>query len=259
MGSQHSSRWTNAALCAMVRGRMRQVQSYSRLLLVAAVAVAAAAVACTGSSNAPEVGAPPAADTAEQEPEGTGSAVRPDAAAESGTSPGPNANAFCELTKSYFVDCGNASELSCGAAGFDAWCSKNDKLNSDAFREAEEHCLTTKNCDGTARRTCDYDRYNSAKQTASQKALVKAYCQTCEPLGVADCEQRSIHFDKSGGLDAVPDIFIAAWELSDDVVDTIRKSCTGPALQPGSVKSCADAFASCAGDIYLDRVPDCSK
>lgn len=177
------------------------------------------------------------------------------------TKPTETSPAFCDVTRTYFEACGNESDLNCGAAGFDAWCSANDALNSEAFRQAETKCLTTKNCDGRLRRDCDYSFYASVKPTVAQKSLVAAYCTTCFPDDVASCTKRSTVYDKQAGIEAVPDIFVAAWELADPLVAEIEAACTGAALGVDEKEplKCPKAFAACAGNLFLDRVPDCSK
>lgn len=168
----------------------------------------------------------------------------------------------CEITRAYFEGCGNEGDLNCGANGFDAWCEANDDaINSDAYRRAEALCLTQDNCDGKKRRACEYEHYNDETPTASQKALVDAYCETCEPSDVAGCTERSTTYDEAKGIDSVPDIFIAAWEFADEAVDEMKTKCTGAAAaDAGSdVAACAKAFANCAADVYLGRLPDCPK
>lgn len=215
-------------------------------------------LACTGKT-VPEIGAP---DTSATEPTPSGGSTPPETTETEGeTTPPPETpKGICATTRTYFESCGNADELTCGAS-FDAWCALNDKLNSDALRRAEAACLTTQNCDGTARRACEYGYYANEKMTASQKALVTAYCNTCDPDEFERCLKRSTKFDKSRGIESVPDVFIAAWELADPIVDQIKKACTGEALgqsRPDS-SSCSEAFANCAADIYIARLPDCPK
>ncbi len=168
----------------------------------------------------------------------------------------------CGITRAYVEACGSDSDLNCGASGFDAWCEANDKaINSEAFRRAEALCLTEDNCDGAKRRDCEYKHYNEETPSPSQEALVAAYCQTCDPSDVAGCTKRSTTYDPAKGIKSVDDIFIAAWELADDVVDEIKTQCTSAAATDAGtdVAACAKAFAGCAGDIYLDRLPDCPK
>ena len=166
----------------------------------------------------------------------------------------------CEITRAYGEACGSDSDLNCGASGFDAWCEANDKaINSEAFRRAQALCLTESNCDGAKRRDCEYKHYNEETPTASQKALVAAYCETCAPSDVAGCTKRSTTYDPTKGIKSVDDIFIAAWELTDDIVDEIKTQCTGATDAGSDVATCAKTFANCAGDIYLARLPDCPK
>jgi hypothetical protein len=59
---------------------------------------------------------------------------------------------------------------------------------------------------------------------------------------------------------SVSDLFVAAWELSDSLVDQVRTMCTGSALDAGSADGgCASAFSDCAGGVYVDSLPDCPK
>jgi hypothetical protein len=194
--------------------------------------------------------------------------------------PGDDAAAFgdagaeasiCELTRAYTIRCSAGSDggdpLTCGAAKFDAWCAKNDKaINSDAYRRAEALCLVKKSCDGFDRRDCEYRSYATAKQTAAQKQVVAAYCQTCEPKDVAGCMTRKTDYDPALGPKSTDDVFVAAWELNDTLDDAIRTKCTGAALDAGIAAAldaggdaapCLKAFGSCAGDIYVSALPDC--
>lgn len=162
----------------------------------------------------------------------------------------------CSITRAYFAGCGNEGDLNCGPDEFDAWCAENDqKINSEAYRRAEALCLTDANCDGAKRRDCEYEHYNGETPTASQKALVTAYCETCEPSDVSGCTARSTTYEPAKGIGSVPDIFIAAWELADPIVDEIKTKCTGGSEPDAG--ACAKAFAGCAGDIYIGRLPDC--
>lgn len=204
------------------------------------------AVACSSSGS--EGGATPAPDGGV-----TNEAGRADAGG--GTS-------LCAKTRAYTERCGGESALNCGAAGFDAWCAANDQaVNSDAYRKAEEKCLGPDlACEAKARRDCEYRSYQGETPTAAQRAVVDAYCKTCEPSDVAGCTTRSTAYDPSAGPESVSDIFIAAWELRDSIVDAIRTKCTGAALDGGAdAAACAKAFASCAAEPYLDAVPDCAK
>ncbi|MBX3222967.1 MAG: hypothetical protein KF795_20820 [Labilithrix sp.] len=224
-----------------------------RLLLRGAIASApvAAAVACADSAGDPLPAAAPAdaADAAREAGEPDGGAERP--------------TTTCGITRAYFERCGNEGDLNCGVDGFDAWCAANDSaINSEAYRRAEALCLTDDNCDGAKRRDCEYTHYADETPTASQTALVTAYCATCEPSDTAGCRTRSTTYDPAKGIKSVDDIFVAAWEFSDAIVDEMKTKCTGAALttDAGSdVAACAKAFAGCAADVYLDRLPDCAK
>lgn len=224
---------------------------------------AVAILACTGKT-VPEI-APP--DTSETKPatSDTPASAEPREESDSGTAAPEKPKTVCETTRAYFESCGNPDDLMCGTAGFDKWCAFNDAtINSAALRRAEAACLIPQNCDGADRRACEYAYYSdNEKLTTSQKALVSAYCRTCEPDDVDACSKRSTTFNKKRGIDEVPDIFIAAWELADSVVDEIKESCTGDGFGEHSghsgPSSCSQAFAKCAGDIYVNRMPDCPK
>lgn len=169
-----------------------------------------------------------------------------------------SAGSPCSATRAYVERCGGPEALTCGAAGFDTWCPANDAaINSEAYRRAEAKCLGPElACDPDARRDCEYRSYASETPTATQRALVEGYCATCEPEDPPGCATRAIAYEPAGGPSSVSDLFIAAWELRDSLVDRIREKCTGSALDAGS-SSCARAFATCAAEPYLDAVPDC--
>lgn len=175
----------------------------------------------------------------------------------------------CELTRAYTLECNLGADagdlLNCGEANFASWCASNDKaVNSAAYRRAEALCLTKKNCDALSRRDCEYRSYATAVPSAAQKAVVAAYCQTCEPTSL-DCAVRKADYDPTLGPSSTDDVFVAAWELSDAIDDGIRTKCTGPALDAGvalpdgggDAAACLKAFGGCAADVYLNAVPDC--
>jgi hypothetical protein len=159
--------------------------------------------------------------------------------------------------------------LTCGASKFDAWCALNDTaINSESYRRAEALCLLKQNCDGLARRDCEYRSYLTAKPTTAQKAVVAAYCQTCEPTDTAGCITRKTDYDAVVGPKSTDSVFVAAWELSDTLDDQIRTKCTGTALDAGVAAAldaggdaapCYKAFDNCAGDLYVNALPDCPK
>lgn len=248
---------------------MRAVK-YSFLVVALAAltggAIAALASACSSGSSSATTTGDDAANTADA-PSSDGS--RTDAASDAGTGAGPST---CEVTRAYTVDCSLGSDagdpLTCGSAKFAAWCALNDQaINSDAYRRAEAKCLTHANCDGLARRDCEYRSYVMATPTKSQKDVVAAYCQTCEPMDPAGCATRKTTYDPSKGPSSTDDAFVAAWELSDTLVDQIRTTCTGTALDGGiaaqvdggAANPCLKAFGNCAGDIYVNALPDCPK
>lgn len=174
---------------------------------------------------------------------------------------------LCARTAAYEIGCGRASGLTCGDAGFSAWCAQNDKIvNSAQFDKAELGCLTMANCAATPRHDCDYRAYGSDSLDTAQANMVKAYCQTCEPLDVMGCTKRQTTYDPKAGPDSVSDVFVAAWELSDSLVDQVRTKCTGAALDAGAdastdagITACAKAFSNCSGGVYVDALPNCPK
>ena len=226
---------------------------------IAAAPVTALMLACDGTST---TSSPPAGDAGTSEPAVETTSDQPDGGNEAtAEDAGEKKKTTCQTTRAYYESCGNEADLNCGTAGFDAWCAANDKMvNSEAFRRAEARCLTTGNCDGADRRDCEYGHYADETPTPAQKALVTAYCQTCEPSNVAGCTKSATTYDRKHGIESVPDIFIAAWELSDELVNDIETSCTGATVDAGAdPAACAEAFADCAGGLYLDRIPDCAK
>lgn len=174
----------------------------------------------------------------------------------------------CQLEREYFTGC--KLDLTCSDTKFDAWCKSNDTaINSVTYRNGEASCLTQANCDPDKRKDCEYRTYNTATATPAEQALVGSYCQTCEPGDTLGCVARSTKYNVGGGPNAVPDIFVAAWELADPIVLEIQNKCTGSALDggvdaggdggapDGGAASCAKAFAGCAADVYLAHLPDC--
>ena len=172
----------------------------------------------------------------------------------------------CEITRAYVTGCNalapdGGEQLTCGEGKFDAWCDLNDKaINSASYRRAEALCLTTKNCDGLARRDCEYRTYATATPTAAQTKVVAAYCQTCEPADTAGCAVRKTKYDPAKGPKSTDDVFVAGWELNDALDDEIRTKCTGAAVDAGpDAAACLKQFGNCAGDVYIDHLPDCPK
>lgn len=226
-------------------------------LAFSAASLAALVSACgedaTVSDAAPDSGGGGDAPVDRRAPVEDDAGAEVDARAEAST---------CALTRSYTLECNIGKDagdpLNCGAAKFDAWCEANDKaINSAAFRRAEALCLTKKNCDGYDRRDCEYRSYATATPTTAQKAVVAAYCETCEPNDKS-CAARKVDYDPTLGPKSTDDVFVAAWELNDTLDDAIRTKCTGTALDAGGdPAACLKAFGSCAADVYLDSVPDC--
>ena len=172
----------------------------------------------------------------------------------------------CELTRAYVTDCNKdlpdgGEQLTCGDGKFDAWCALNDKaINSESYRRAEAMCLTHANCDGNARRDCEYKTYATATPTTAQKQVALAYCQTCEPADPTSCVTRETTYKSALGPKSTDDVFVAAWELNDALDDEIRTKCTGAAHDAGASPDAGTSlkeFASCAVGIYIDKLPDC--
>ena len=218
--------------------------------LVALVPALATASACADSTAEPG----PAADGGAGDDAGRSDGSK--SSVDSGDD-GP-AKSTCEITRAYHEGCGNEGDLNCGADGFDAWCAANDSaINSEAFRRAQALCLNEDNCDGAKRRACEYEHYNDETPTPAQEALVAAYCETCDPSDIAGCTKRSTTYDPAKGIKSVDDIFIAAWEFSDEIALEMKTKCTGD--PGGDTAACAKAFAGCTADVYLARLPDCPK
>ncbi|MEA2746233.1 MAG: hypothetical protein QOI41_376 [Myxococcales bacterium] len=250
--------------------KVRAVKRSLFFLVLAALTgsgVAAVVSACSSDSAATPTTDGDAA--ASNDARSSADGATPDAAAaDAGTAP-----STCELTRAYTLDC-NAGpdagdQLTCGPAKFDAWCALNDQaINSDVYRRAEAMCLTHANCDGLARRDCEYRSYATATPTTAQKNVVAAYCQTCEPMDPTGCATRKTTYDPAKGPNSTDDVFVAAWELNDTLADDIRAKCTGTALDGGIeaqldaggvANPCLKAFGNCAGDIYVNALPDCPK
>lgn len=249
---------------------MRAVKRSLLILAVAALTasgVAALISACASDSSS----TPGGGDDAGTATDGPNADAAPDGAGP-GTD-GGTSTSTCELTRAFILDCNLGSDagdqLTCGAAKFDAWCALNDQaINSEAYRQAEALCLTHANCNGTARSDCEARNYAKATPTTAQNNVVAAYCQTCEPADPAGCATRETTYDPSKGPNSIDDVFVAAWELNDTLADQIRTKCTGTALDGGIeaqldaggvANPCLKAFGSCAGDIYVNALPDCPK
>lgn len=247
---------------ASVRAVNRSIAFFA-FLAVAASWVVALVSACGEDATVPG-DASPAADAAvdRRGPATEDAAPEVDARAEAST---------CEITRAFKLECNIGSDagdpLLCGADKFDAWCAANDKaINSESFRRAQALCLFKKNCNPSDRTDCEYRTYATAKPTASQKKVVAEYCKTCEPGDQAGCITRKTDYDPTLGPKSTDDVFVAAWELNDTLDDAITAACTGTALDAGVAASidaggdaapCLKQFANCAGDIYINALPDC--
>ena len=218
-----------------------------RRFTLASLAVLPIAFACSESSTTetPAADAGPSADAGN------------DVAKTTEDSGSTTAKSTCEVTEAWLDGCGH--DKNCGDK-YGAWCKANDEaINSDAYRRAEAKCLTQENCAKEKRNDCEYRHYNTETPTAAQKALIAAYCATCNP-GDTSCATRVIKYDTTAGPSSVGDVFIAAWELNDTLCDEIRSKCTGPTVDAGATPAaCTKTFGSCAADPYLNAVPECPK
>ncbi len=224
------------------------LRSFLRTALALAPA-AAVIIACSDSAST----SPGGADGGDAAAPAKDAARSTDGASGDPADAGPKTT--CSITLAYYEACNNTGELPCDQPNFDAWCAKNDETNSDAFRRAEATCLSTDNCDANKRRDCEYAHYNDEALTHSQSELVSAYCTMCEPSDPSGCKTRATHYDTTA---TVGDVFVAAWEFSDAIVDEMRTKCTG--LDGGvDAGGCAKAFGSCTADVYFAHLPDCPK
>lgn len=156
--------------------------------------------------------------------------------------------AWCERLKSKMLNCD--AELECGV-DFDAWCAKQATTNSRAFESTDTGCVET-TCKSSERSKCRYPGYASIGMSAAGEALASAYCATCTE--VPGCAASIRTYDGQ----AVSDAFVAAWELSDAIINDIRTQCTGAALTITG-GDCVKSFGSCAANIYLSALPVCPK
>jgi hypothetical protein len=163
---------------------------------------------------------------------------------------------WCDELRVYQAQCNNGT-IECDA-NFPTWCAAQSKTNSKIFEDADLICLPKVGCKSSDRNDCRYRLYDASKLTAVQNQLLEAYCQTCSASDVAGCKTKALAYDPSKGPDSVDDIFVAVWEFSDSLTDVIRTTCTGAALVIDG-GTCADAFANCAADPYLNAMPDCPK
>lgn len=158
-----------------------------------------------------------------------------------------DAQRWCAELKAKMNRCDG--ELECGAK-FDEWCALQAATNSHAFEVADTSCVNS-TCTSSARSKCRYEQYNDIGLSNAGQALAEAYCQTCTQ--VSSCLASVSSYSASR---AVSDAFVAAWELSDTIVDRIRTECTGAALTV-TAGNCPKSFGSCASDIYLSSLPEC--
>lgn len=239
-------------------------------LFVGGLAVACLAVACGEDGAAPGAGddggvlledpARPGRE-AGADAQGAGDAGPTDAAGggdgDGGAVP---PEVTCAQERTFVETC--RGELTCGAAGFDAWCKERvGRVDSAQRARAIAACFRADLCQERPRLDCVYGHYARERRTASQEALLAAYCATCEPGDLAGCAARTTTYDAAAGPASVTDQFLAVWELADPLVDGIRAQCTGADAGAGAAdagaSACARAFSRCAGGVYVDALPDC--
>lgn len=172
--------------------------------------------------------------------------------------------ASCEALKAFYKACGGEPLCSLDNPQWDAWCVANTtSVDSEAYRIATARCATADNCGADKRKDCMYRAYADTLQSAAQQQLTTAFCQMCQPSDLAGCVKRTTTYNAAGGPGAVPSEFLAAWELSDSVVQKIRTACTGSggkAWDGGAdAGACARAFDLCAGDFYVEALTDCPR
>ncbi len=167
----------------------------------------------------------------------------------------PPAKTHCETYQAYTQGCGETPN--CGDK-FLAWCALTEPTESAQLHAARLRCMTQDNCVPKVRHACEYETYTAASLSAAQRGLAEAYCATCEASDVAGCVTRSTTYDAAKGPDGVTDIFLGVYESSDSVATTMKTKCTGAALS-FDAGTCARAFALCAGNVFVDGLPDCPK
>lgn len=172
----------------------------------------------------------------------------------------PSDVASCKALKAYYDACGG--EPLCPLATFDTWCLENTRsADSEAYRLGTIKCATAEHCTADKRKDCMYRSYGTTTQTTVQEQLTTAFCQMCAPTDLAGCTKRTKTYNTVGGPNVVSSEFLAVWELSDAVVEKIRKQCTGSgggAYDGGAdAGACAVAFDKCAGEYFIESLVDC--
>jgi hypothetical protein len=161
----------------------------------------------------------------------------------------------CETYQAYSQGCGETPN--CGDK-FLAWCALTEPTESAQLHAARLKCMTQENCLPKVRHACEYETYTETSLSAAQRGLAEAYCATCEAGDTAGCLARSVTYDAAKGPDGVSDIFLGVYESSDAVATQMQTKCTGAALS-FDAGTCARAFALCAGNVFVDGLPDCPK
>jgi hypothetical protein len=159
---------------------------------------------------------------------------------------------WCDALSEKMLRCDRTRE--CGNQ-FELWCGQQSKTNSNAFEKADSRCVSAKDCMNATRNNCRYTQYQAEMRSAEQRALAAAYCATCPSAG---CEDSLLRYDETKGSNSVSDAYVAVWEFSDTITQSIRVKCTGTdAGLPGRELDCPRAFGQCAAEIYLNALPSC--
>ncbi len=161
----------------------------------------------------------------------------------------------CETYQAYTQGCGDTPNC---ADKFLAWCALAEPTESAQLHAARLRCMTQDNCVPKVRHACEYDTYAESSLSTAQRGLADAYCATCEAGDVAGCVARSVTYDAAKGPDGVSDIFLGVYESSDALATQMKTKCTGASLS-FDAGSCPRAFALCAGNLFVDSLPDCPK
>ena len=168
----------------------------------------------------------------------------------------------CAQELAYFEICKiDPKDINCTTAKFEAWCKGTQSATDSEQRvRAKANCLDAKHCNPTSLKSCIYETYNTLALTPAQSKLAADYCATCEP-GSASCATSHTTYSPAKGPGSIDDLYLAAWELSEKLVVAIDQKCTGPAIAYAGADAgtCDRRFARCAGDLYIDALPDCPK
>ncbi len=241
----------------MTQARLRSRPIVVLSALVVGLAAATAAVACTSNGNVIE---DEEAGTTREAGTPTPDAKAPDGGSLDGSAFDPSK--VCAQELAYFDACKiDPKEVNCTPAKFEAWCSTNQSATDSAQRvRAKAACLDVKHCNASDLKGCIYETYNTLSLSPAQTKLVADYCATCEP-GSSACAQNHVKYNPSKGPGSIDDLYLAAWELSENLVVAIDQKCTGAAVADAGADAgtCDRRFAQCAGGLFVDALPDCPK